>query len=315
MSSLRDNSRGIVAMNFAMFSFISSDTLVKYVTQTLPLGEAIFLRGGLASMVAGCVVIATGNWRYLPRLWDRLPMSRFFGEIGATLFYLVALVHMPIANVSAVFQVTPLAMTAGAALFLGERVGRRRWAAIAVGLVGVTIIIRPGLAGFDVWSLAVLTSVAFVALRDLSTARMGADIPADLVIFATALAVTGLGLALRPFEALVGPNTAWVVPEPFLAGLVAANAIALLAGYLGLLQATRLSETSAIAPFRYTLLVWSFLFGIVVFGQYPDAPTLIGAAIVVATGLYAFYRERALRRAGEAAADLPHRGERGATPT
>ena len=306
MPSPRDNSRGIVAMNAAMFAFIASDTLVKYVTQTLPLGEAIFLRGAIATVLVGVVVAWSGTWRQLPAMLEPRMGLRLIGEVGATFFYLVALVHMPIANVTAVFQVTPLAMTAGAALFLGEKVGPRRWVAIAIGFVGVMIIVRPGLAGFDAWSIAVLTSVAFVAVRDIATARLPATTPSSLVTFVTAAAVTVLGLCLYPFEHLIGRQVVWTIPDPFIAGLVLANAVTLLGGYVFLLLATRLAETSAIAPFRYTLLVWSFLTGAVVFGQYPDTPTLVGAAIVVATGLYAFHRERSARMAklrGDGTAD------------
>ena len=308
MAPSRDNSRGILAMNVAMLSFITSDTLVKYVTQTLPLGEAIFLRGAIASVIVGLVVVWAGTGRAWRTMFEPLMALRLIGEIGATLFYLVALVHMPIANVSAVFQATPLAMTASAALFLGEQVGPRRWAAIAVGFIGVMVIVRPGLAGFDAWSIAVLISVAFVALRDISTARLPATAPASLVTFVTALAVTALGLALWPFEHLVGKRVEWVVPDAFTGALVATNAVTLLCGYVFLLFATRLAETSAIAPFRYTLLVWSFVFGIVVFGQYPDTATLVGAAIVVGTGLYSFHRERARRAVTRPAASHPSVG-------
>ena len=298
MTSPRDNSRGIVAMNVAMLSFITSDALMKYLTRTLPLGEAIFLRGAVATLLVGVVVVATGSWRAWRDMLDPRMTLRLVGELGATLFYLVALVHMPIANVTAVFQATPLAMTASAAIFLGETVGPRRWAAIAVGLVGVMIIVRPGLAGFDAWSIAVLISVGFVAVRDIATARLPNSVPTSLVTFVTAAAVTVLGLALFPFEGLVGRQVEWTVPDGFTTVLVVANAGALLFGYVFLLIATRLAETSAIAPFRYTLLVWSFLTGVVVFGQYPDAPTLIGAAIVAATGLYSFHQERAARTGG-----------------
>ena len=316
MPSTRDSSRGIIAMNFAMFCFISSDALVKWVTLSLPLGEAIFLRGLVASTIMAAAIAGSGDWRAWRALIEPRMGLRLVGEVGATAFYLVALVHMPIANVTAVFQATPLVMTASAAVFLGETVGARRWAAIAVGLVGVTIIVRPGLEGFDAWSLAVLASVGFVALRDIATARIPNGAPTGLVTFATAVSVTGLGLALRPFEAVIGRNVEWMVPDPFVGALVGLNAVALLGGYVGLLIATRLAETSAIAPFRYTLLVWSFLFGVVVFGQYPDAATLVGAAIVVATGLYAFHRERRSRGVPPAAeADEADRDAAGIHPS
>ena len=296
MASTSDNSRGIIAMNIAMLGFIGSDTLVKYVTQTLPLGETVFLRGIIATAMVGLAVIWTGSWRAWRSLLETRMALRIIGELGATITYLVALVHMPMANATAVFQATPLVMTACAAIFLGERVGPERWAAIGVGLFGVMVIVRPGLEGFDVWSLAVLGAVAFVALRDISTARLSSGAPTSLVTFLTAISVTALGVALMPFEQYIGRHVVWTVPEPFIAAMVTLNAVALIGGYIGMLVATRLAETSAIAPFRYTLLVWSFLFGVTVFGQYPDTPTLIGAAIVVATGLYSFRRERRPRQ-------------------
>jgi drug/metabolite transporter (DMT)-like permease len=207
---------------------------------------------------------------------------------------------MPIANATAVFQATPLVMTACAAVFLGEKVGPARWVAIAIGLCGVMVIVRPGLEGFDVWSLAILAAVASVALRDISTARISAHTPTSLVTFATAITVTGLGLAMMPFEAYIGRHVEWTWPTDFEAAMVVLNALSLLGGYVGMLVATRLAETSAIAPFRYALLVWAFIFGVVVFGQYPDLPTLVGAAIVVVTGLYSFHRERSTRSAPDA---------------
>lgn len=297
MASPPDNTRGIVAMNIAMFGFIGSDTLVKFLTQTLPLGETVFLRGVVASALVAIVVLWTGSWREWRSLFETRMALRIVGELGATVGYLVGLVHMPIANATAVFQATPLVMTACAAVFLGEKVGPARWVAIAIGLCGVMVIVRPGLEGFDVWSLAILAAVASVALRDISTARISAHTPTSLVTFATAITVTGLGLAMMPFEAYIGRHVEWTRPTSFEAAMVVLNALSLLGGYVGMLVATRLAETSAIAPFRYALLVWAFIFGVVVFGQYPDLPTLVGAAIVVVTGLYSFHRERSTRSA------------------
>mgnify|MGYP001765633547 CR=1 FL=1 len=300
MASTSDNTRGIVAMNIAMFGFIGSDTLVKYITQSLPLGETVFLRGIVASVLVAIVVAWTGSWRAWRSLIETRMVLRIVGELGATITYLVGLVHMPIANATAVFQATPLVMTACAAVFLGERVGPERWVAIAVGLLGVMVIVRPGLEGFDVWSLAILAAVACVALRDIATARISSNTPTSLVTLVTAVSVTVLGVAMMPFEQYVGRHVDWTVPTPFVAAMVVLNAASLLSGYVGILVATRLAETSAIAPFRYTLLVWSFLFGVLVFGQYPDTATMVGAAIVVATGLYSFHRERTARNAAAA---------------
>jgi drug/metabolite transporter (DMT)-like permease len=298
MALIRDNTRGIIAMNVSMAAFNLSDALTKLATETFPLGETIFVRGVVAATFITLVVISTGTWREGHKLLDLRIAARLVGEIGATLFYLVALVHVALPNVSAVFQATPLAMTAAAALFLGEKVGPRRWAAIAVGFVGVLIIVQPGLEGFEPRSVLVLISVAFVVLRDIVTAKLGDAAPTSLVTLATALTSTALGLTLMPFEGMVSIQPQWIWPSLPQFLLLATIGIALLIGYVALIEATRHAETAAIAPYRYVLLVWSFFYGFTLFGDVPDRWTLLGAAIVVATGLYTFHRERVRRRLG-----------------
>ncbi len=298
MPPLRDNRRGIAAMAAAMSAFNLSDALTKLATQSLPLGETIFVRGLFATLMIGLVVIWTGSWRTLPRLIDRRMSWRLVGEIGATFFYLAALVHVPLPNVSAVFQATPLAMTVAAAVFLGERIGMARWVAVAIGFIGVTIIVRPGLDGFDPNAILILASVGFVVVRDISTARLAGLAPTSAVTLVTAIAVTGLGLALFPFEPVISKVTVWVWPGIGELVLLAATAMALLTGYTLLIEATRLAETAAIAPYRYTLLVWSLIFGFFLFGDVPDGWTMAGAAIVVATGLYGLHRARVEARSG-----------------
>lgn len=292
MTDVRDNRRGILAMAIAMAAFNLSDALTKLSTQQLPLGETVFVRGLFASLAVAVMVAVDGSWRRARDLATPALGLRLVGEIGATLFYLMALVHVALPNVSAVFQATPLAMTAAAALFLGEKVGPRRWVAIAVGFVGVMIIVRPGLAGFEPNSIWVLVSVGFVVIRDISTARLGKRLPTSLVTLVTAVTVTLLGLGLAPFERHVSNVTEWAMPSQAQLVLLAGTAGVLLTGYVALIKATQLAETSAIAPYRYTLMIWAFFYGYFLFGSVPDGPTLIGAAIVVATGLYTFHRER-----------------------
>jgi drug/metabolite transporter (DMT)-like permease len=295
MTHPRDNRRGIVSMAIAMSAFNLSDALTKIATQTLPLGETIFVRGLFATVAVAAFVLRDGSWRQVRSLVDPRLGLRLFGEIGATLFYLMALVHLALPNVSAVFQATPLAMTIGAAAFLGEKVDARRWVAIAIGFVGVTIIVRPGLAGFEPNSIWVLVSVAFVVVRDISTARLGTSLPTSLVTLTTAVAATLLGLALLPFETSISNVPVWSWPTPGQLVLLAFTAAALVTGYVMLIRATQLAETSAIAPYRYTLLVWAMIWGLLLFGDFPDPATLIGGVIVVGTGLYSFAQEQRSR--------------------
>ena len=198
---LSDNARGVVLMTVAMAAFTLNDTAMKLVMQSVPLFQAIGLRGLLATLVLLVLGWRMGGLRLkLPRrdLW--LLALRSLAEVLGTLTFLAALNHMPLANLSAILQVLPLAVTLAAALFLGDRVGWRRMTAIVVGFIGVLIIIRPGPAGFDLWALMGLASVACVVVRDLTTRRMSASLPSVTVALSaavTVLAMGGLGLLTR----------------------------------------------------------------------------------------------------------------------
>lgn len=284
--ALSDNARGALWMSIAMSAFTVNDTCMKAVTATLPLYEAIFLRG-LLTMAAIAVIgwragtlllrVAPGDRRWL--------VLRIVGEIGGTVTFLTALRHMPLANLSAILQSLPLAVTLAAALWLREPVGWRRLSAIVVGFLGVLLIIRPGTEGFDRWALLGLLSVAFVVLRDLATRRLSSDLTSVTIAFSAAVSVTLLGLLVMPFSG-------WVTPGPREAALVAGASGFLILGYILIVMAMRTGDIGLVAPFRYTSLIFAVALGWAVFGQFPDRLTLIGGAVVIATGIYTFHRER-----------------------
>ncbi len=223
-------------------------------------------------------------------------------EIFATLFFLVALLHMPLANLSAILQALPLAVTLAAALVFGERIGWRRLTAILVGFVGVMIIIRPGTEHFDIWSLMGVASVLCVVVRDLAVRRMQAGVPSVIVAMGAAVMVTAMGIGLSTVPAAGwGPMfeglTGWVALSPWQALQITGAGLFLIAGYIFAVSAMRWGDVGVVAPFRYTSLLWALILGLVVFGDWPDGWTLIGAAIVVGAGVFTLLRERAVRRA------------------
>lgn len=304
MTDPRDNARGILAMNGAMFAFIVNDSFVKAATASLPIGQIMFVRGVVATVLILALCRIRGDLASVHRLKHPMIALRIIGEIGATVFYLSGLVRLPIGNATAIFQVTPLAVTAAAAIFLGERVGWRRWTAIAIGFAGVLLIIRPGLDGFNSAAFFILASVAFVVLRDLSTARMPAEIPTFVAAASSSIVITLCGLLIAPFDGLISRVPDWQPLDWRLFGMLAGAGVFLLMGYVLQTTAMRTGEMSVIAPFRYSLLLWSFLIGIFVFAERPDGPTLVGTAIIVATGVYTFHRERKVRagiKSGETA--------------
>ena len=287
---LTENLRGILLMCASMAAFTINDAFMKSVTVTLPLYQTIGLRGLIAVLGLGLLVLVTRAYRFRPNGRDGwLILLRSLADVAATILFLEALLRMPLANLSAILQAMPLAITLGAALVYGDRIGWRRMTAILVGLIGVLIIIRPGTEGFDRWALLGVASVLCVVVRDLSVRPLQGQVPSALVALGAAVAVTimgGIGASLQGVE----PLTAWEAAKVLGAGLF------LIVGYLTSVMAMRHGDIGLVAPFRYTSLLWAIALGLLIFGELPDGWTIVGALIVVGAGIFTLLRERALRR-------------------
>ncbi|MBR0895872.1 DMT family transporter [Bradyrhizobium tropiciagri] len=283
---LSSNLRGSLFMAAAMASFTANDTITKAVAAELNIGEILLVRG----LVAMVLVAALAWYRDALRSFSALliwPVGlRVLGEIGGTLTYLSAIAQIPLANASAIFQALPLVITLGAALVFGEPVGWRRWLAIAAGFIGVLVIVRPGAEGFSQASLLALASVGFCAVRDLATRRIPKQLPTVFITLLTTVTVTTAGAVV------LVPLGGWKAPSGHALGLLTLAAVLILIGYQCIIVSLRTGDISAVAPFRYTALPWAMLTGYLAFGHKPDMQMLAGAAIIVASGLYAFYRER-----------------------
>jgi drug/metabolite transporter (DMT)-like permease len=287
---ISDNARGAIYMSISQAAFVLNDTAMKFVTQTLPLFQSIALRGVLA--LAGLLVLgaALGHLRFRVAKGDGWAIGiRSLAEIGATILFLAALMHMPLANLSAIMQALPLAVTLAAAVVFREAIGWRRMVAILIGFAGVVIIIRPGSDGFDIWSIMGLGSVVCVVVRDLATRRLSSAIPSVTVAIWAAAAVTAMGLVMTTIEG-------WQPVTSAQSAMIGAAGLALLFGYLFAVMVMRVGEIGFVAPFRYSALIWAILLGWLVFDALPDTLTLVGAGLVVATGLFTLLRERHLRR-------------------
>jgi drug/metabolite transporter (DMT)-like permease len=290
MMQISDNTRGALYMCIAMAAFTINDASIKAATGVMPLFQAITLRGILTVIGLGAVAMSTGRlWRPLNR-HDAIALGvRSVAEVGGTVLFLAALVHMPLANISAILQSLPLAVTLTAALVFGDKIGWRRMLAIVAGFIGVLIIIRPGGDGFDRWSLMAVASVVCVVVRDLATRRLSRAVPSVTVAVCAAVSVTCMGLV----GSLAQP---WVAVGAYGATAIIAAASALIIGYMFVVMVMRVGEISFVAPFRYVSLLVAITLGWLVFGTFPDFYTLVGSAIVVASGIFAFMRERKLGR-------------------
>ena len=284
------NIRGSLFMAVAMASFTMNDAITKEMSSEMNFGQVMLVRGVFAMLLMAALFFRRSKVRSLSLAMAKPVALRVAAEVAGTIAFLTAIVHLPLANTAAIFQALPLAVTLGAALFLREPVGWRRWLAISAGFIGVLVIIRPGLVGFSQFSLYALLAVVFFAVRDLATRRIPAQVPSLFVTFVTTVAVTVTGgLILFPLGGWTPLSTKGV-------SLLALAAVLVLVGYQCVIIALRRGDISAIAPFRYTALLWAILLGYLVFGDVPDAMMATGAAIIVLSGLYTFHRERKLAR-------------------
>ncbi|PDT84290.1 DMT family transporter [Sinorhizobium sp. BJ1] len=279
------NIRGIVFMTLAMAGFSCNDALVKSVTGAMNTGQIMFIRGLMTTLMILVIAYRFGALRPVRTVFRPVIMLRIAMEALASLTYISALGQIPLANASAIMQALPLAVTLGAALFLGEPVGWRRWTAIVIGFLGVLIVLRPGPEGFTPAALTVVACVFFTATRDLCTRRIGSDVPSLFITVTTALVTTLVG------GALIVPFGGWQPVSVTSFTHLAGASVLLMLGYQTIVLAMRDGDISVVAPFRYTGLLWAITIGIIFFSEAPDRWMLTGVAIIVGSGLYTFYRE------------------------
>lgn len=286
-----DNLRGILLIVMAMALFTVEDALVKHLSGAMAVGQILLILGAGGTVLFLVAAILMRKRPFARAAWRRAFVWRMLAEIGAAAAFTTSLSLVDISVVAAVFQATPLAVTLGAALFLGEDVGWRRWSAILIGFCGVLLIIRPGMAGFDPAALLVVVAVFFVALRDLITRRMDVAVDSLVVSFqgsASVLLAAPLMLLLTNDGLVVMTGTqTWMILAAVLFGAT---------GYYGIVAGMRIGEAAVVTPFRYTRLLFSIIAGVLVFGERPDALTLLGATLIIATGVFTLLRERQLAR-------------------
>ena len=295
-----NNTRAIILMVAAMIGFTMEDVFIKSMTEGLPVAQVLIFIGIGGSLAFAALTLAQrGTLAPLVHrdMRGQAMLARNFSEGASTIFFISALALVPLSTVAAVFQATPLAVTAGAAIFLGEQVGWRRWSAIFVGFIGVMMIIRPGGENFDMNALLPAITVVGIAARDLITRQLRPDIPSTSVAFYGFASVLVAGLVILPLSP--EPMT-WPTPDGW--GLVAGAVTFGVGGYYAIVLAMRMGDAGAVMPFRYTRLVFSLILGMIVFAERPDVWTIAGACLTLSTGLYTFLREARLARKARAAA-------------
>jgi drug/metabolite transporter (DMT)-like permease len=288
LPSPRANRRGIIALVIGMAGYTVNDALVKLVAQSYPVGEVIFIRGILTTLLLAAIIAGAGLLPDMRRATDRYVIARAIADGLASVLYIIALAHMQMADLAAVLLLTPLLLTAMAVLFYGEIVGWRRWTAVAVGFGGTLFIVKPTPTMFDGWALVALAAAFASASRDLLTRQTDQAIATLILTLMGSIAVTLGGLMLVATEE-------WRMLGSHEFTLLAVAAAFLAFGTYFVALAYRDVDISVVAPFRYTLLLWAAIAGFVVFGELPDRWAAFGALLIVGSGLYALHRD-AVRR-------------------
>jgi len=274
---------GLVSLCYLLFTLL--DGSAKWLVGTMPVIMVVWLRFVMHALIAGAVLfplrgpalIRSKYWR-----WHAVRALMFVAMTGINFW---ALQYLQLTVTSSIFFTVPILIALISTLFFGERLDAARWAAILAGFAGVLVIVRPGSAGFHPAMLASLVNALLYALFMLMTRRLAAYETPEKIQY---LPAVGAAVLLTPF-AIAG----WEWPDTWLEWTVACLlGVFGAAGHYLLALAHRYASASVIAPFLYQQVVYMALFGYVVFGDVPPAAVWIGAGVVVASGLYLFYRER-----------------------
>lgn len=286
-----DPVRGILLVVLAVLFFTCSDAAAKHLSQTLPSLEIAWLRYASFALLVVPVVMRGGPATVLRTERPLLQVLRGLGMLGSAVFFILGLSYLPMAEAAAISYVNPAFVTALSIPFLGERVGIRRWAAVAIGLAGVMIVIRPGSAAFDASAIFPILSAMSWAVGIIVTRRMTGSEDATTTLVWTALTGLAVLTVLLPFDA--------VMPTPAELAFGLLIGVASTAAQWLLILAYRYGDASVLAPYSYIQLIWSTAAGYLVFAAVPDLWTFAGMAIIVASGVYTAHRER-LRARGPA---------------
>ena len=273
-------------MMMSMACFAVEDTFIKLLSARLPATQILFSIGFGGALITLVLAIVLNVNLADKILLNKHVISRTIADLFGALSFTSAMVLIPMSLLASILQATPLFVTLGAAILLGEKVGWRRWSAIFIGFLGVIIILQPGYGSFQLASLLGLAAVLCLALRDVVTRDMATEIPTLTVTFYACLAMGSAGFIAYPF---FGPP---IMPTTYETIILICAAIIGLTGYFLLVLATRKGDVSVIAPFRYSRLLFSLGLASLILGEKLTLPILLGGLLVVSSGIYTFGRER-----------------------
>lgn len=283
---------GIAAMIAGMATMASMDAMAKWLGEGYPIGQVVFFRNAFGILPILVIVWQLGGFAVpSTRRW-RLHLLRGLLAITAQLSFFTGLRYLGLAEATAIAFAAPLMVTALSVPLLGEKVGPRRWAAVAVGFAGVLIMVRPGPESFQAAALLILLAAFSYAMIMLTTRMLArSDSNAAILLFGSSTSLA-LSVLLLPF--------AWKTPDLADFAVFAALGLTGGTGMFFITQAYRHAPAAVVAPFEYVALVVAAILGFLVWREIPDLYVWLGAAVVIGAGIYIFYRETELKAPGKA---------------
>ena len=273
------NLRGIVFMVLAGGTFVANDSFMKLVLADTPPMQVLLMRGMAATLWCLPLVFMLGYGRDIHRVVNPWVLLRAAFEILAVTSFILALKHMPIGDITAIFQISPLLVVVGVSLIWGEKIGPVRTALIALGLTGALLVAQPGSTSASPYAAFGFLTAIGSALRDLVGRKVPHNIPGIVVALTTIIAVmVAAGVSTVSFETWVPPSNANIL-KMLAAGLF------LVGGHTFVFLAFRLAKAAVVAPFYYTFTLWAMLSGFVVFSDIPNWLAMIGIALILGSGL------------------------------
>lgn len=288
--------RGIILALVAMFILSVMDLLAKYLSQSVPVPQIVWARYFFQFVIMAAIFWPRRRWNLVRTKKPGLQIVRSILLVACTYIFFVAIQYMPLAEAVAISFVSPLMVTALSVPLLSEKVGMRRWTAVAIGFVGAMVIVRPGfgVVHWAAWMLLVLA--LFYALYQILTRMLSDSDDPMTTLFISAVVGAVLASLVVPFFWQAGVSVE-------LWSLLAALGVLGGLGHYTLIKSFEYAPVAVLAPLSYTALLWNTIFGYWFFGDLPDRWTLIGAAILIATGIYIIYRE-GVHKEDEAAPNL-----------
>ena len=286
-AAANDSRRGIAWMLVTMLLFVSMDAIVKHLIQTYPVAQVAWAR-----FFFHAILLAAMLGRRLPTTLATqrrgLQVLRSALLLVTTLQFFAGLHFLPLADMTAIMQSAPLIVTALSLPLLGEHVGIRRWAGVAAGFAGALIIIRPGTDAMQLAALLPLGAATTFALYQITTRILSrTDATFNTLLYTPLLGAAALSIA-APFF--------WVMPDAQGWALMALTGALGALGHFTMIRAFTWAPAASVSPFGYSALIWATLFGLVLFDDFPDSWTIIGAGVIVGSGLYILHREHMRRK-------------------